>query len=279
MGKISVASGTKLVIKACVLLLVLLVCGCGQDNSGNDKKDLTTNKPFSSADWENLAKKRIFFGHQSIGYNILAGIEDLLRENPGTKLNIVEMTGQQIPDGPLLIHSKVGTNGYPITKCDDFARKMESLGPGIDLAMVIVDIRRWVDVPEAFDYYRQTITKLKQKYPDTRFVHITVPLTTIPIGPKAFIKKLIGRTIDIYDDNISRNSYNELLKKEYEGKDPIFDLSLAESSDGNGGYSSFTVGGKMFFCLNPENAIDEIHLNERGRKFVAGRFLAVVARQ
>jgi len=247
MGNISVASGTKLLIKACGLLLVFLLYGCGQGNSGIDKKDLMNNTPVSSADWEHLAKKRIFFGHQSVGYNILAGIEDLLRESPGTKLNIIEMTGQQVQDGPMLIHARVGNNGNPISKCDDFVKKLDSLGPGVDLAMLkfcFVDITAGTDVAATFDYYRQTISKLKKKYPNTRFVHITVPLTTVQGGPKAFIKKLIGRPLDGYEDNISRDSYNELLKKEYEGKDPIFDLSLTESTDGNGTAAPFQLAEK-----------------------------------
>lgn len=237
-------------------------------------------QPVSSTVWAKLAGKRIFFGHQSVGYNILEGVEELERESQGPKLKIIEMTGQNIPAGPAMIHARVGTNGNPFSKCDDFARKLEGLEPGIDIAMVkfcFVDITARTNVAAIFDYYKKTIAKLKQKYPATRFVYVTVPLTTVQEGPGAFIKKLFGRPVGGYDDNIARNAYNGLLKKEYQGKEPIFDLAAAESGEGTGNPCSFTVGGKSYPCLRPDFTTDGGHLNGRGRKIVAKRFLEVLA--
>ena len=39
---------------------------------------------------EKLSKKKIYFGHQSVGNNIVDGISDLMKENPGIKLNILK---------------------------------------------------------------------------------------------------------------------------------------------------------------------------------------------
>ena len=245
-----------------------------------DGRNLKAEQPVSSTEWAKLAGKRIFFGHQSVGYNILAGVEDLERESQAPKLKIIEMTGQNIPAGPALIHERVGTNGNPFSKCDDFARKLEGLEPGIDIAtfkFCFVDITARTDVAAVFDYYKKTMAKLKLKYPATRFVYVTVPLTTVQEGPRAFIKKLLGWPVGGYDDNIARNVYNELLRKEYEGKDPVFDLALAESEGGTGSRCSFTVAGKSYPCLRPDFTTDGGHLNERGRKIVARRFLEVLA--
>jgi len=39
--------------------------------------------------WDKLAQKRIFFGHQSVGFNILNGLNLIMADNPHIKLNIV----------------------------------------------------------------------------------------------------------------------------------------------------------------------------------------------
>ena len=40
--------------------------------------------------WKKLAKKKIYFGHQSVGFNIMDGVQDVLKENPQIELKIVE---------------------------------------------------------------------------------------------------------------------------------------------------------------------------------------------
>jgi len=48
--------------------------------------------------WQILAGERIFFGHQSVGYNIIDGITDVMNEYDHIKLNIVETCGLEAPD-------------------------------------------------------------------------------------------------------------------------------------------------------------------------------------
>ena len=40
--------------------------------------------------WERLAGRKIFFGHQSVGNNILDGMRGLMAENPQIRLRLVE---------------------------------------------------------------------------------------------------------------------------------------------------------------------------------------------
>ena len=49
-----------------------------------EKKKATYNslKDIPDTAWETLSKKKIYFGHQSVGYNIIAGIQDLMKEYP-----------------------------------------------------------------------------------------------------------------------------------------------------------------------------------------------------
>ena len=51
-------------------------------------------KDIPTAKWEKLSQKKIYFGHQSVGFNIIDGIKDLMKENPQIKLNIIETTDQ-----------------------------------------------------------------------------------------------------------------------------------------------------------------------------------------
>ena len=79
-----------------------------------------------------------------------------------------------------------------------------------------------------------------------------------------------------YDDNIKRNQFNELLRKEYDGKAPIFDLARTESTLPDGKRSSFSKDGKNYYFMVPDYTHDGGHLNELGRKRAAEQLLVVL---
>ena len=54
--------------------------------------------------------EKIYFGHQSVGFNIMAGVKDLMKGNPQIKLNIVETTNESDFKVGLFAHSRVGEN-------------------------------------------------------------------------------------------------------------------------------------------------------------------------
>jgi hypothetical protein len=55
-----------------------------------------------------LMSKKILFGHQSVGNNILKGITDLTSADPRLKLNIVRSSDPQLIAGPALVEFSVG---------------------------------------------------------------------------------------------------------------------------------------------------------------------------
>jgi hypothetical protein len=230
--------------------------------------------------WKRLSEKRIYFGHQSVGFNIVEGLKDVIKENPHIKLNIVETNDSTMFGIPIFAHSRNGNNHDPKSKVDSFAESMDhGIGNNADYAffkLCFVDITATTDVQEVFTYYREKMDKLKDQYPKTTFVHVTVPLTTVQRGPEAFIKKIIGRPIDGYADNIKRNEFNSLLRKEYKGKEPIFDIANIESVTSNGKSVVFTKDGKSFYAMNPEFTHDGGHLNQIGRKIVAEHLLTLL---
>ncbi len=51
-------------------------------------------KDVPDAVWQKLSTKKIYFAHQSVGFNIMEGIQDVMVEHPEIKLNIVETADQ-----------------------------------------------------------------------------------------------------------------------------------------------------------------------------------------
>jgi hypothetical protein len=264
-----------------LLALSILSCGCNGGTMDDKRLIFTTLGDIPESAWERLAEQRIYFGHQSVGLNIIQGIDDIKRRNPQIRLNIVETSDPKDFNEPIFAHSSIGENTDPKSKCDAFATLIKKgIGDEVDIAFFkfcYVDITAASDVQQIFFYYKDTVKRLKIEYPTTTFVHFTVPLTIRQTGIKAWIKKIIGRPIGGYEDNIKRNEFNELLKKEYLGIDQIFDLAQFESTYPDGKRSSFSKCGETYYSLVPEYTSDGGHLNDRGRKIIAEQLLALLA--
>lgn len=228
-------------------------------------------------DWKALATTRIFWGHQSVGENILEGIQDILRDTPGASLRLLKTRDPASLSEPAFTHTDIGRNEDPKSKCDDFAVLMdEGFGYKTDIAFFkfcFVDVVADTNVEEIFSYYRSTLERLKKQYPKTVFVHVTVPLTTVPRGPKVWIKQLLGTLEGWHADNAARNRYNELLLGHYTGKEPVFDLAAIESTFPDGRRCTFRYKGSLYSTLVPAYTHDGGHLNPVGRKLVAERLL------
>ena len=231
--------------------------------------------------WEKLAQKKIYFGHMSVGYNILDGVRDIMKENHDIKLNIVETTDKNDFKVALFAHSKVGKNRDPQSKIDAFKGFLDGgIGENADNAFLkycYLDFMPDTDVQRVFNEYRDAMAYLKKQYPEIAFIHVTVPLTSRQTGIKALIKNILGRPVWGVDDNIKRNQFNELLRKQYEGKEPIFDLEKIESSYPDGRRMLFKKDGRNFYSMVPEYTHDGGHLNETGRKKVAEQLLIFLA--
>lgn len=264
-----------------IILIALIITNCsgGQMDTTN-KATFPSIKDIPSEAWQKLSQKKIYFGHQSVGFDIINGVKDVIKENPQIKLNIVDTKNLTDFNAPLLGHSEVGQNTHPKSKCDDFTQIMDSgLGERADIAffkLCFVDINVGADPHTIFAYYRETMSVLKKKYPKTIFVHTTVPLTTVQPGIKTKIKLLLGKSVGGYEGNIEREQYNQLLRKEYEGKEPIFDLAKIESTLPNGSKATFQRDGKGYPHLVDTYTNDGGHLNEEGRRLVATQFLILL---
>jgi hypothetical protein len=275
------------IIKTLVLLfttfITISLISC---DSGGKMPEKTTHSPsikdIPGSAWKELSEKKVYFGHQSVGFNIIDGIKDVMRENPKIKLNIVETSDSSEFNTPLFAHSRVGKNTDPKSKIDAFASFVEKgIGGKADIAFFkfcYVDVTARTDIDKVFDDYKTIMSRLKESYPRTKFIHMAVPLTVTKTSFKTWIKVTIKKK-DIweYDDNIKRNRFNELLRKEYNGKEPVFDLAKVESTHPDGRMETFTKDGANYYSLVPNYTDDGGHLNEKGREIVAEQLLILLA--
>ncbi len=237
-----------------------------------------------AAHWRALAGKRIFFGHQSVGYNIIDGIIDVANEHDYVKLNVVQTREPAEFGRPLLAHAQVGRNYDPASKIEGFRNVMDAgVGDKADIALFkfcYVDVTRDSDPKKIFDGYVAAIEDLKRRYPRTKLVHVTVPLCSAPKGirrnVKQSLKSLIGKP-GVLDDNVMRERYNKLLRDAYSGKEPVFDLALIESVNPKG-LKCYAAGrAEKVPVMALAYTDDGGHLNSEGRKKVAEQFLIVLA--
>lgn len=253
------------------VLTILLIIGYKGESMAGTKIISDKINNVSEQKLGELSKKKIFFGHRSVGENILDGIKDIILDNPKIKFNIKETRESSDFEYPVFAHSGIGKNGNPASKIDDFKSVIEKgVGNKVDMAFFkfcFVDVNAKTNLDELFNYYTKTISTLESEYPKVKFIHFTVPLTTIQTGIKAEIKKLVGRPLDGVDDNIKRNLFNQMLIKKYSNK--VFDLARLESTFPNGKKNEFTKKNARFAYLIQEYSDDGGHLNNTGRKIAA----------
>jgi hypothetical protein len=277
--------------KITLLLLIIFnlffveACGNGLETAQKTTSFKSINDITLSA-WTKLSQKKIIFGHQSVGFDILNGVEDIKKEYPQIQLNIVESKDLSNISLPVFAHFKVGKNFDPESKIDSFKEVINSeTGNQVDYAFFkfcFVDIVAETDVEKIFSEYVATMNELKTKFPKTIFIHITVPVTSDETGIKAWIKKtkdivknITGRTN--YFNNSSRNKFNDMIRAKYIGREPVFDLAEFESSCQRDNRTILEVNKKKKNELSPEYAYEGGHLNKLGRKVVAEQFLIFLA--
>lgn len=235
-----------------------------------------------SAPLEKLSSRRIFFGHQSVGGNILDGVKALPHSAQGVVPRVVEV---QTPTESLapgtLAHAMVGQNEKPESKIADFERLMDAgLARSTDVAFFkfcYIDINGATDTRALFEKYRVAMEGLKARHPGTTFVHVTAPLTTVQRGAKAWLKELLGRPVWGVAENVQRETFNELMRKTYAGKEPLFDLARLESTAPDGSRETYELNGQTWPAMVPGYSDDGGHLNAAAQTRLATELLNFLA--
>lgn len=214
-----------------------------------------------------IAQRRVFLGHQSVGADVVRGLATLAEELT-VPLNIVETRHIAAQDGPCFAHARIGRNGDPASKLEDFAALLnDGAGSVLDLAMAklcYVDVTRETDTGVLARRHDEHFDALAGRNPDLRLVAVTVPLKTGFFGLRGRVAKLVGRPDAAEPDNRVRARYNDHLRARYADGGRLFDLAAVES-----GSSTRRPGDDGAPALSSALTRDGGHLNRRGRRLAA----------
>lgn len=264
---------------ALVLACAATVAGCrGEMNATLTDRPTLTFEQITPAQWERLANSRILFAHQSVGGNVLDGVADILRERSDIGLNVVEIKNKAQVNGPAFYHAVVGRNGEPSSKLNAFNELVSEVGDsGIALLKYCyADFSHGTDANQLFEEYRHTVASIRARHPRLQIVHVTVPLVT-DAGTLRHFAAVVRSKPPARDVNFIRHQYNELMRRTYQGKEPIFDLARLESTNVDGTPIGFRYKGQRVDALAPAWTTDGGHLNEAARRQFAKTLLVTLA--
>ncbi|HWO08008.1 MAG TPA: hypothetical protein VNN80_00970 [Polyangiaceae bacterium] len=234
-----------------------------------------------TSELERAGSARVFFSHHSVGRNLLDGVASVSAAQAGGKLEVLPLERAGAHAGPAWFHASGGQNQHPESKVDYF---VETLTQQADLKPQLafmkfcyVDFNPETNVDALFGYYERAIRKLQQEHPETKFAHVTVPLTRHPTELKWRVYRLLGRPVWEDAANVKRQQFNQKLLATF-ARDPIFDLARAESTRIDGSREEFEASGQTYYALDQRYAADEGHLNERGQRELGGELIKFVAR-
>lgn len=243
------------------------------DHTTIDAEDKVIPQP-----WLDKARTlRIYFGHQSVGANILDGLDALARQRPDRYAVAIEgyastwKLGRMLEGDPLqrvstggIAHFPVGKNGDGEGKVRDFLHRAGERGQTADVAMMKLC---YVDFPSGkttnasadparlFATYRDAMERLEQDNPKMRMVWWTAPLTN--------------------RDNQVREQFNTLVRAYAKDKGKVlFDLADIESHAPNGRPMADQVGPVLYSGYTDDGG----HLTGRGQMRAARAWWWLAAR-
>jgi hypothetical protein len=266
-------------------IIMLIVVGGALAAGCDDRKTMepslkTTSTPPTAEQWQRVSQLHILFGHQSVGGNILSGVQTLASEQH-VPLRITE--SQEILATPGLYHFKVGRNEDPDSKLASFraAINKNAVAP-LDVALLklcYIDFTPAHDPNQLAQRYIALFDELAHSHPNTVFVPMTSPLTTVQTGPIVWIKKLLGKEIGGYASNARRHVFNQALRAHFANGNRLFDIAALESNRDYSGidYSGVDYGGERIESLNPRLASDDGHLNGSGERLLGEALIVHLA--
>jgi hypothetical protein len=269
-----------------VALVLVSLAGCEYSNASTEGIEEAPPMPsihdLSESTWESLSTKKIYFGHQSVGNNIMDGVAKVTTQDHLPSIRIVESDDPSVLNRAVWAHSQIGKNGDPFSKIEAFKENLrKGIGDKADIAFFkfcFWDIRSFTDIGKVFRTYKETMDELKREYPNVTFVHFTVPLMSHSDSLSANIRRTFGLKVGFDEDNIKRNELSQLILKEYAGKEPVVDIALYESTLPDMTRTFFTRGTEHYYYLASAYTNDGGHLNEEARKWAAEQVLIILAR-
>lgn len=202
---------------------------------------------------------------------------ELLAEKCNKKFTLLQTRDADKVNGSVFVHAKVGKNKQPETKLNDFVLLMDQgMGGKIDIAFMkfcYIDFQHNTDVDALFVKYRDMLTSLSERYPKTKYSAVSVPLTVLQSGVKAWVKSVLQLHIPEMIENKKRQEFNQRLRSEYNANNRLFDIAAIESTLPDGAREKYQLDEQEYFSLYRGYTDDGSHLNEAGQLRVAQALL------
>lgn len=218
--------------------------------------------PLDDAALDVIAHTRVFFGHRSVGGDIMelgvpAVYASFGRERPPTSDTVTGDAQGWFDD------TWLAQDADPLTGVRDFDTRVRS-GINVDVAFMkvgYIDITEQIDVAATFEAYRTLMADLESDFPDIAFLHVTVSPTRWNPWNNAAIER-----------------YNTLVRTEYDADGRLFDLAgVLSTCPGGARDAAVTDDGQPYRMLCEEYTRDGGHLNELGATVAAAEMLRVIA--
>jgi hypothetical protein len=240
---------------------ILLVSGCGSKSSSpTSPSPPGTTLPAVAAALETLSTKAIYFGHQSVGFNIMDGVQTLISANAGQSPRLEQTSAATSMRRGVFAHAANGSNGDPAGKTAAFqATLQQGVGAAVDIAFFkfcYVDFEASTDVAALFADYRSKMAALRSAYPNLRLVYFTAPLTT---GASR--------------ENAVREQFNDLVRQAYGATEAVFDLAKVESTRPDGSVERFDGVRALVASYSSDGG----HLNATGEDVVSKALVVYLA--
>lgn len=224
-----------------------------------------------------LSRARIYFGHHSVGDDLLRGMGLLAARIGCAPLRVLTVEeGRVDPTGAsYFAEGRVGRNEDPGGKLADFEAQAAGLPEDLDAAMMkfcYVDFSPETDVESLFVDYWEAMGRIEASRPGLRLFHCTVPLMVRDNSFSNRLRGLLGRTP--YRDlaNARRDDWNRAMRVRCPA-DRLIDVAEAESTDEIGRAVVSDVEGVARPSLLPAYARDAGHLNDVGAERIAAEML------
>jgi hypothetical protein len=258
-----------------MLRLVIILCLVGLmappmycQVIGNNELSQVESLPQSFMDC--IGNQRWLFTHASVGGNMVEGMKALHSFNPTRYKLTISSTGFDSSSGCATPSSQI-TPGTVI-ECDRgnpgweqkytiFENSIFNAGWHDNVVDVCMDKLCYIDNGADANTYISKMSALEARYPNTRFVFTTMPITT-----------------SADNDNIQRNQYNQSVRTYCASNGRLlFDIADMEAHDPNGAESTFSSGGSNYQSMYSGYSDDGGHLNQTGQQHIALGWYAVAA--
>lgn len=262
-----------------MLITVLGVMGCRPNEHTAPMQSTTETKSMvlpSATEWQQFNRLRIAFGHQSVGFNLLEGIATLAKQE-NIAIAVEESTAPF--NAPGIHHFRIGHNEDPASKLVAFNAAMQGdFAASSDVAMMkfcYIDFGDQTNPQQLAKDYIDELNALSRANHNTHFVPMTAPLTTVQTGPKAWLKRMTGKSPAGYAENARRQLFNNELRQHYAGANILFDIAALESHQRS---VTITANNAVIEVLDPTLTSDGGHLNAAGERLLGAALVRHLAR-